>query len=341
MRSISRRRGLAAFILVASIGLPPAADAANLSELERCARIEDNALRLACYDAAMVASPADRPTPSPLLTDPPVASRPSMLEERWAIGVSGSDSRFDLRAHKPSYFLLARYSDTANRLPTSPSKPPLAADLDLKAVEAKFQLSFKVKLADFSEFGGAGLWAGFTQQSHWQLYTGSSSRPFRESDYEPELMLALHPRFEALGWRWRLLVIGLNHQSNGRDEPLSRSWNRAYMQFGVERGDFALLIRPWWRIPERAADDDNPDISRYMGYGDIVGVYRHGEHTFSALGRYNAGASRGALQLGWHFPLGRRVRGYVQAFTDYGESLIDYNIKQNTIGIGVSLADFL
>jgi phospholipase A1 len=337
----SFRRRLAASAAAALCVSPMAAVAANLAELERCAEIQDNALRLACYDAAMLAAPADRPQPSTLLAAPSLPRQPSLLEERWAIGVSGRDSRFDLRAHKPSYFLGARYSDAPNRLPTSPSKPALPADLDLKAVEAKFQVSFKVKLADFSEFGGTALWAGFTQQSHWQLYNGRNSRPFRESDYEPELMLALHPDAEALGWRWRLLVIGLNHQSNGRDEPLSRSWNRVYAQVGIERGNFALLLRPWWRIPESAGDDDNPDINRYMGYGDIVGVYRHRQHTFSALARYNAASSRGALQLGWSFPLGRRVRGYVQAFTGYGESLIDYNVRQNTIGLGVSLADFL
>lgn len=332
---------MAALGWAAACGWPAAAAAANVAELERCALIQDNALRLACYDAAMTAAPPDRPRPSPLLAEPPASVQPSLLEERWALGISGRDSRFDVRPHRPSYFLLGRYTDAPNRLPTSPSKPPLPSDLDLKSVESKFQISFKVKLADFSEFGGAALWAGFTQQSHWQLYNDSNSRPFRESDYEPELMLAFDPRVEVLGWRWRLLVVGLNHQSNGRDEPLSRSWNRVYAQFGVERGDFALLLRPWWRIPERASDDDNPDIHRYMGYGDVIGVYRRGEHTVSALARYNVRSSRGALQLGWQFPLGRRVRGYVQAFSGYGESLIDYNIRQNTIGLGVSLADFL
>ena len=341
MRRLFLCRGFAASILAVAVALPSRAAAIDVGELERCAKIDDSRLRLACYDAAMTADPPDRPSPSPLLAEPELPRGPSLLEERWAIGVSGSDSRFDLRAHRPSYFLGARYSSAPNRLPTSPSKPALAEPLDLKSTEAKFQLSFKLKLADFSEFGGAALWAGFTQQSHWQLYTGGSSRPFRESDYEPELMLALHPDLAAFGWRWRLFVLGLNHQSNGRAEPLSRSWNRVYAQFGVERGDFALLLRPWWRIRESTATDDNPDIHRYMGYGDVIGVYRGGEHTFSLLGRFNPASSRGALQFGWNFPLGRRVSGYVQAFSGYGESLIDYNIRQNTIGVGISLADHL
>jgi phospholipase A1 len=95
------------------------------------------------------------------------------------------------------------------------------------------------------------------------------------------------------------------------------------------------------RIPERRVQDDNPDITRYLGHGDVVGVYRWGQHTLSALGRYNVSSHKGALQLGWNFPIARRVRGYLQAFSGYGESLIDYNVLQNTIGIGISLADHL
>jgi len=52
------------------------------------------------------------------------------------------------------------------------------------------------------------------------------SRPFRETDYEPEALLAFDTHYEVLGWQGRLLGIGVNHQSNGRSNPLSRSWNR-------------------------------------------------------------------------------------------------------------------
>jgi phospholipase A1 len=46
------------------------------------------------------------------------------------------------------------------------------------------------------------------------------------------------------------------------------------------------------------------------------------------------------VQATWGFPLVRRVSGYVQVFSGYGESMIDYNHYQNTIGIGFSLADW-
>ena len=51
---------------------------------------------------------------------------------------------------------------------------------------------------------------------------------------------------------------------------------------------------------------------------------------------------KGAVQLAWTSPpfLGP-LRGYVQFFSGYGESLIDYNWKQTTIGAGIALSDGL
>jgi phospholipase A1 len=333
------------YLLTAALALGPAAQAQsnNADAFAACARIEDRAARLACFDRLMG---REEGKPSTLLPELPGAERaPSLIENRWALGAAARERRFDFRPHRPSYFLAARYSDAPNTLPTSPSKPALEAPLDIKALEAKFQLSFKLKLADFDDavlfFPGAALWGGYTAQSQWQIYNAGQSRPFRETNYEPELMFAAPRDTDLFGWRWRLLVIGLNHQSNGRAEPLSRSWNRVYAQLGFEQGNFAVLLRPWLRIKEDAPKDDNPDITRFMGYGDASLSYHYGGHSFSALGRYRPSTGKGALQLGWNFPLQRGVRGYIQAFSGYGESLIDYNVRQNTIGVGISLADYL
>ena len=88
---------------------------------------------------------------------------------------------------------------------------------------------------------------------------------------------------------WRMLNLGLVHQSNGGGLPLSRSWNRVYAQFGLKRDKLALSLRPWLRLPDSSEKDDNPDITDYM---------------------------------------------------DHGESLIDYNHSQASIGVGLSLQDW-
>ncbi|MGH6622569.1 MAG: phospholipase A, partial [Burkholderiaceae bacterium] len=144
------------------------------------------------------------------------------------------------------------------------------------------------------------------------------------------------------GYRWGLLNAGFNHQSNGRADLLSRSWNRLFAEVGVERENLLLSAKVWYRLKEDDADDDNPDITDYYGHGEIGALYRWRGNSFAGALRGNVRTGKGAVQLGWTSrPLLGPLRGYVQFFSGYGESLIDYNWKQTTIGIGVALSDGL
>ena len=156
-------------------------------------------------------------------------------------------------------------------------------------------------------------------------------------------MGVIHTDYDLFGLRGRFINIGLVHQSNVRQEPLSRSWNRIYAQFGFERGGFGLMVRPWYRIKEDWTVDNNPDISTYLGYGDIVATYERSGHMLSLLlwSNLNFSNFHGAMQADWSFPLYRQLKGYVQVFTGYGESLIDYNHAQTTVGVGFLLIDWM
>lgn len=104
----------------------------------------------------------------------------------------------------------------------------------------------------------------------------------------------------------------------------------------------ALNVRVWSRIPESRSDDDNPDIMRYMGYGDIAGIWKWREHEFGVRLRNNLrNDNRGAIELEWTFPINRRFKGYIQYFNGYGESLIDYDRNNTRIGFGLSMTDIL
>ena len=230
------------------------------------------------------------------------------------------------------------FSSNVNNAPQSPTQPAPAQPGSLNLTEAEFQLSFKMKLWENMFGGRSALWLGYTQQSFWQFYNADLSRQFRETNYEPELIWSIPTDYEFLGLRGRLFALGLVHQSNGRGDPLSRSWNRAYVLAALERGPFVLQIKPWYRFSED--DDNNPDISDYVGAAEFLAFYKWQDQVTTTLRlrtTFKTDPGWGSGQLDMRFPITSELRGYVQVFSGYGESLIDYNFRKTSVGIGVSV----
>jgi phospholipase A1 len=346
-------RSVRAVVVLASLGgVLPASGFAQTSAAD-CVVLSDAAARLACYDR--LHGRPEPAAPAPAMTAPPAAAGPasapapamtpadddSKLGSRWDLdGQRGA--LFAPRAYKPVYLMPATWTDQVNRRPGSPAPEHSVSDpLVLKAVEAKYQISLKTKFAH-SLFGTPlSLWGGYTQSSRWQLYNGADSRPFRETNYEPELMLVAPLDIDMLGWKLRMASLSLNHQSNGRALPLSRSWNRLIGGLAFERDDWVAELRPWKRITEAADDDDNPDISNYVGRAELRVARYWGEHALSLQLRHSLRGgerSRGSVQLDYVFPLAGALHGQLQLFSGYGESLIDYNLRQTKAGLGVTIA---
>ncbi len=248
---------------------------------------------------------------------------------------------FTLMAHKPNYFIVAYNSyGYDSELYQGEFEDPT---IQFNDAETQFQLSMKFPLA-VNLFNTVDLYAAYTNRSFWQLFNENSA-PFRETNHEPEAWLQFNNDWEILGFKNRANQIGFVHQSNGRGGQLSRSWDRVYANFLFERKNFALSIKPWYRIPESKDDDENPDITDFLGHYELRGHYKWNNHVFSIMSRNNleSGFSKGAVELSWSFPLGKYpyVNGYIQYFTGYGESLIDYDNYVNRIGIGLALTDWL
>lgn len=313
-----------------------------------CAAIDADRDRLACYDRASGrATSLGSSLPQPTALDAPAAAPPpaarsagtdSMIDAAWGFGPDSR--RYIISLYRPNYFQVAKYSSNPNAAPFEALFSGLETpDPELDSTEAEFQLSFKSRLwaTDNRRFG---VWLAYTQLSQWQVYNDELSRPFRETNYEPELMVSFRPGLSLGGVDWPLLNLGYNHQSNGRSDPISRSWDRLVAEVGIERGSFALLLRPWVIIDD--GDDDNPDIEDFMGWGDLTAIYQWRGHTFTLMGRGNPSTDKGAARFTWSSPpLVGPIRAYAEAFTGYGESLIDYNWRQNTFGIGFALNDYL
>lgn len=209
------------------------------------------------------------------------------------------------------------------------------------SAEVKYQLSFKVNLVEDLFDDNGDVYFAYTQRSWWQAYNSEASAPFRETNYEPEMFVSFDNDMSALGWTNTINRIGFAHQSNGRSDPLSRSWNRVYADMVFQRGEWAVSVAPHWRVPENEEDDDNPDLEHYIGYGDVTMVRAFGDQEISLLMRGNPDQSHYGAQLDYSFPLFGKVRGYVQYYHGYGESLIDYDHINRRLGLGFSINTFL
>ena len=343
--------------------------------LAECAKFKDDAVkRLECFDnlAKQKTAVKDVSPPGAVAESVPKESSTaeSVMSRQWELeGKKAKSAFFALKPYRPNYFLPVAYNSSPN------DNTPLDMDPEAKAQhnEAKFQLSFKINvwrdlLKDtlkylFKKDIEIDIWVAYTQLSFWQLYNSAFSSPFRDTNYEPEMLINWRTKYSILDdFKLQFVNVGFNHQSNGRSLPLSRSWNRIVANAGFEKGNFNLLLKTWYRLPEENYNDDNPDITRYMGYGEIWGIYYWKENRFAIMLRNNLRQNNlGAVQLDWSIPMSLIVKKfydwgvplsletcdklkdfsfYFQYFNGYGESLLDYNTSINRFSAGMMLVDW-
>jgi phospholipase A1/A2 len=351
---------------------------------QQCARLADNKdARLACFDrwaqqqtlpaAAVPAAPpvlASTPPPAPKVDGPVDAAVPatrvisvateqgcrdlqySTLSRFWELENGSDCGTFGFRAYRPLNVSFSA-ANARPETPTSPAPGHTGTATAYQANEMRIGLSVRTKLAQgLLTLGDPqkkdSLWFAYSQQSAWQLFNSPISRPFRNTDHEPEMMYVYPTDYQLPGgWRWRYAGVGLVHQSNGQGLPQSRSWNRVYLMGGMELDDrFQVTARVWRRIHEGARADDNPDISDYVGRAELSGRWNVNRDntlgiTWRTTLRDNA---RGSVRLEWLKAIGDPVKSnlrfHAQLFSGYGDMLIDYNRRRTVLSLGLSLVDF-
>ena len=259
-----------------------------------------------------------------------------------------------LLPHKPNYFMPLTYQTKINQEEQEKFYQGIT-ELDDEAgnegksfenTEFVFQLSMKFIIAEdvFGKY--SNLAVAYSGKSYWQAYNSNISALFRETNHEPEIILGFNSGFDWSDY----MTLAFNHQSNGQVGNLSRSWNRIIISTAKIWPDRILNVRAWYRIPEKEKEtpsavkgDDNPDILKYMGYGDVFYLRKVGEHSLAITARNNlrTADNLGSVELDWTFPLPGGMKGFVQYFNGYGESLIDYNQYQERIGVGIKISDWL
>ncbi len=332
-------------------------------ELDACAKVRDSADRLQCYNEAIerkseclaIVAANKRLNCFDAMEEARGVSLPQdaerdltpmearMFSEKllW----KAETGRWSITPHFPTYIM--PYSYNFDGVNTAPFEEAFGEGIqdqdpeDLKDSEAKFQISFKIPLWPNMFDSKSHLFFGYTQLSAWQIYTDTVSAPFRDNNYQPELIWALEMNRKLGPLEWEFFTVSLNHQSNGRAEPLSRSWNRIIFNFLASNGNWLFHLRPWYRIPEDDEDDNNPDIEDYVGYGELWTYYKFRRHTFGMMlmNNFDFDDNKTTVQLDWSFPIHSKLQGYVQYYNGYKETLIDYDYRNQKLGVGVMLTN--
>lgn len=195
---------------------------------------------------------------------------------------------------------------------------------DRKRVETKFQISLEKKLFEFWDFETN---FAYTQTSFWQIFEDSA--PFRETNYAPEIYIRKNLDYPF----FKNYEFGLLHHSNGKSGEDSRSWNRIFISSKIADKNWQIIPKIWYKIKEK--NSDNPRIADFYGYAEIRAKAEIFSQILSLNLRRNLKTSKGAIEFGCEFPLfDSGVSGYLQYFSGYGESLIDYDTKIDKIGLG-------
>lgn len=247
---------------------------------------------------------------------------------------------FAFSQHRLNYILPFTYVSDPNTLSASGLNTE-----NVDNVEAKYQIS--VKLPIYQEDNStSGLYFGFTAVSYWQVYNSEASKPFRETNYEPEVFYSWRNELTFAGFKFNQIRFGLTHQSNGQSDVRSRSWNRLFASAMFSDEDSFYHVKAWYRIkedektdPSDSAGDDNPDITKFMGHTEFGYGTKLGEFNVMALVRNNLKTSdnKGSVELNLSYPISTRYNVLLQYFNGYGDSLVDYNRHQQRIGLGIQL----
>lgn len=270
------------------------------------------------------------------------------IDQFWELEPETKRGTFTIRTFQPSFILPAHYTTAINRQPNSPSRGDAEMQENYGNVEIKLQISLRTKLWENLLLPNADLWAAYSQTSLWQAYNNQDSRPFRTTDHHPEIFytVPVSERWDVLPGtaRLRMLTAGFAHHSNGQTKPLSRSWNYTYVGALAQWRRFMIESKLKQRINETNDEDDNPDLIRYRGNVETTVTWLPGRSTASIkFITRDISIARGSVQFDVTYPLTNQadgLRAYLQIFSGYGETLIDYNHRQTRVGLGFLLLNF-
>lgn len=221
-----------------------------------------------------------------------------------------------LKFHKENYFYL--YSKMSSNAPDT-----------YQTEETQFQLSFKLSPIRFK---AGELSLAYTQKAFWQLYDSENSRSFRETNYNPEIFLRL-------GTKSLFVDLGYEHESNGKKDPESRSWDRAYLKTSFISRNFKISLKSWTIIDEDDYGEDQVErkqsMRHFYGYHSLEAGFLTGTTILKLKGRHNFKTSKSFGEAKLLFLIKNGLYWAFGYAKGYGTSLQTYDVDLETYSFGL------
>lgn len=200
--------------------------------------------------------------------------------------------------------------------------------------DVKFQISLSIRLTNNTLPWNTYLFLMYTQKAFWNVF--EKSLPMHDLNYNPGIGIA-RPFFIRDRYVGKLALM-LEHESNGRDEEASRSWNKISLSGSALINEWLMVHSKVW-VPI-IDSGNNRDILRYSG------IWQTGFVAYTPNKKLSLGVTL-VKRAGWNLNFNTIVdfiwrvsdktnlNLLLQYYNGYGESLIDYNQFHSRLRVGI------
>ena len=221
------------------------------------------------------------------------------------------------------------YKDNYFIVGTSTIHKPSALNSDVK-----FQISLSIRLTNNTLPLGTYLFLMYTQKAFWNVF--EKSLPMHDINFNPGIGLS-RPFFYNGRYIGKVSLI-LEHESNGKDEEASRSWNKVSISGSALINEWLMVHSKFW-IPI-VDGQNNRDILRYSG------IWQTGFVAYTPNKNLSLGVTL-VKRAGWNLNFNTIVdfiwrvspktnlNLLLQYYNGYGENMIDYNQFHSRLRVGI------
>ena len=174
----------------------------------------------------------------------------------------------------------------------------------------------------------------YTQKTFWNVF--ERSMPMHDLNFNPGIGWS-KPFFSKDRYIGKMTLL-VEHESNGRDGPESRSWNRISLCGNALLSEnLAVHAKLWIPIIDGM---NNKDILNYCGIwqGGLVYTTTNQKFQFGLTVVKRKGWNLNAntiLEGSWKVNPKTNLNLFMQWYQGYGENLIDYNVYHSRIRFGI------